>query len=78
MMKILQSKVANAIDLIHSVRFIAGTRQEDTELHGLHSIASLAKEPMHLRVFQKHGISSALVAKALRKGVVIAVLVGGK
>lgn len=71
-------RVAEAIDLIHSVRFVAGVKTEDSELAPV--LAAVQSVPMavHLRHFQKRGISSTVVAKALRAGVLVAIPAGGK
>ncbi len=75
------ASVADAIDLVHSVRFVAGispdgrtrTEPEAEAIVAAHSLASHAKSALEMRTFQKAGISSRYVAQCLREGVLVAV-----
>lgn len=63
---------AAAIDVIHAVRFVAGRKTASPEYSDVRAIAALLPHGVHLRIFQKHGISSTVVAEALRAGVLTA------
>jgi hypothetical protein len=80
--------VAAAIQTIHSVRFVLGrapTREEETStenakniLNAYYAGATLirsGKNALYLRDFQKYGVSSLLVAAALRLGLLCTVTV---
>ena len=84
--KVDAERVADAIDLIHSVRFEPGrepktpeefaTPDEEAAFAAHHlasSIVSAGGRPPELRAFQKSGISSRVVARCLRDGVLVAV-----
>lgn len=63
--------VAKSIDLINSVRFVAGERHNDEQLADVWTLAQRVPTGIPLRVFQKAGISSASVAVAVRMGVLL-------
>lgn len=68
----LSERVACAIDLIHSVRFVCGRSPLPNDGHLVHETYGFAKHvgsAIHLRAFQKAGISSTVVAEATRIGV---------
>lgn len=71
----LSTAVAKAIDQLHSVVFVAGREPPSNrpELHEAYHVASLVEEGCALRTFQRRGISSKVVAEALRAGVLVAV-----
>lgn len=74
--------LAKAIDLILSALFVPGDKppKDDESLGTAHAIAvryyASTGHGCALRVFQKAGISSFIVARALRTGVLRAVQVG--
>lgn len=59
--------VADAIDIIHSVVIVAG-HKEPSSMQEQIMRRIVLNGPVHMRVFQKHGISSRAVAVALRDG----------
>jgi hypothetical protein len=71
----LSTTTANAIDQLHSVVFVAGCElpRKRPELLDPYYLAAKVEEGCPLRVFQRHGISSKVVAEALRAGVLVAV-----
>ena len=74
----LGERVASAIDLIHSVRFVVGEKPTDPRFIELWEAANTAIGSAHLRYFQKYGFSSAQVALAVRGGVLLVVPASGK
>lgn len=77
-------RIADAIDLIHAVRFVPGKvpdpDDDSDENHAMiaaHSLASTVAatrgKALEMRAFQKAGISSRYVARCLREGVLRAV-----
>lgn len=84
--KDLAERVANAIELIHSTRFTAGTMSvvaldstgpEREAMVAAFSLADSVRrsggKPLEMRAFQKAGISSRYVARCLREDVLVAV-----
>ena len=71
----LSTATANAIDQLHSVVFVAGREppRKRPELLDPYYLAAKVEEGCPLRVFQRNGISSKVVAEALRAGVLEAV-----
>jgi hypothetical protein len=71
----LSTTIANAIDQLYAVVFVAGREPPSNrpELHETYHLASLVEEGCALRTFQRRGISSKVVAEALRAGVLVAV-----
>lgn len=69
----LGERVASAIDLIHSVRFVPGNKPEDPIFGSMWEAANHTLGPVHLRYFQKYGFGSAQVAVAVRSGVLLVV-----
>lgn len=72
----LETRVADAIDLLHRVRFVARREPSALEKPTVDDVYyfsvqfdGTAGRELHLRRFQKAGISSALVAQAVRAGV---------
>lgn len=68
--------VADAIDVIHRFNFVPGAKTRGAGpavFEYLRAIAAGSPGGVHLRVFQKHGITSKDVAKALRANVLAVV-----
>lgn len=69
--------LADAIDLVHSFRFVAGDHppavgKDDVDheaMVGARVLVTQSQSPLHMRAFQRAGISSRVVARCLRDGV---------
>jgi hypothetical protein len=71
-------KVAEAIELLHAVRFVSAHKPTEEDRADLGDVYAIAlNRAVHLRIFQKAGISSKVVARAVRAGVLGVIEVDG-